>query len=104
MSELTVFIQAFGPTGAILALAVMLGRSVWPWLRDQYLARQVAAIEKLVAYMERGDQRMHALESNQEATNHMLSEIQLDLSALFAALATEQPSRQKRQQPRPFNH
>lgn len=96
MNELSTLIQAFGPTGAIIALAVMVGRGVWPWLRDQYLARQVAAIEKLVAYMERSDARMAQLEINQNVTIAALGDIQQDLAALFAALTLEQPSRPRR--------
>lgn len=94
--EITNLIQALGPTGAILGLAIMVGRGVWPWLRDQYLARQVVAIEKLVAFMERSDARQAQLEANQQATNAALSEIQMDLAALFAALTLDQPSRPRK--------
>lgn len=94
--EITTLVQALGPTGAILAVAIMVGRGVWPWLRDQYLARQVVAIEKLVAFMERSDARQAQLETNQLQTNAALSDIQMDLAALFASLALEQPSRPRR--------
>src|SRR4051812_3577498 len=98
MPEFTALISAFGPTGAIIALAVMAMRGVWPWLRDQYLARQVNAIEKLVAYMERGDARLAQMEINQNATNAALQEIQLDLAALFTVLSEAQPSRPRQRQ------
>lgn len=77
----------------------MVGRGVWPWLRDQYLARQVVAIEKLVAFMERSDARQNQLEANQRETNALLTDIQQDLAALFASLQLDQPSRPRRSAP-----
>lgn len=94
--DIASMIQSLGPTGAIIGIAIMVGRGVWPWLRDQYLARQVVAIEKLVSFMERSDARQTQLEANQQQTNALLTGIQQDLAALFASLQLEQPSRPRR--------
>ena len=97
MAEFTALIQAFGPTGAIIALAIMGMRSVWPWLRDEYLARQVNAIEKLVAHMERSEARMTTLEASHAQSNALLGDMAQDLAVICAALQIDRPSRPRRQ-------
>lgn len=91
--DLQTWIQALGPTGAIVALGVAFMRGIWPFIRDQYLAKQVDSLSRLVVLMERADQRQSTMEGAITALNVTAQDIRTDQAALYAALDLEQPTR-----------
>ncbi|HNP70383.1 MAG TPA: hypothetical protein PKK15_04710 [Kouleothrix sp.] len=96
MNDLQLWINTLGPTGAILALGIAFMRGLWPWVRDQYLARQVEALDKLVVLMTEFSGRQIAMEAQLAELRQGATAQREDVAAVFALLKAEQPSRPTR--------
>lgn len=99
MSDIQTWVNALGPTGAILALGIAFMKGLWPWIRDQYLARQVDSLDKLVVLMTEFNARQVGAETVlSDIRAHQVAQSE-DLARIFTVLESERPSRPRRAPP-----
>lgn len=99
MSDIQTWVNALGPTGAILALGIAFMKGLWPWIRDQYLARQVDSLDRLVVLMTEFNARQAGDSATlAEIRGHQAAQSE-DLARIFTVLESERPSRPRRAPP-----
>src|SRR5690348_3770119 len=96
MTEISTLWQAFGITGLVVALAVMLFRATWPFFRDTWFVRRLEAQEKQADAMRDIATLAGSMRQDVAEVKAGVQDTRLDMSKLFGHLEIEQPSRPRR--------
>ncbi|MBK9711536.1 MAG: hypothetical protein IPO81_09470 [Kouleothrix sp.] len=93
--EIAALAQAFGPSGAMLALGLLALRGVLPWAKA-YFDQQTATLAKLATTVEQLVEAQRASAVDLAELRRSSAEIALDVADLYRITRTEQPSRRRK--------